>query len=392
MNAWEQIRRHAVEIHEESRLRRRIEQGEKLRVKVGFDPTAPDIHLGHTVLLRKLRAFQDLGHTAVVIVGDFTARIGDPSGKSETRPPLTREQVDLNAKTYLDQFFRVVSRDRIEIRRQTEWFDEMKLAEVLGLMGHATVAGLLQREDFRLRMEEGRSIGLHEFLYPLLQGYDSVAVNADLEMGGTDQLFNLLFAREVQRGYGHTPEDVMVHPILEGTDGVHKMSKSLGNYIGITDAPGEMFGKTMSLPDAMILPYLRLLFDEPEEALAELERRMAARELNPRDAKAELARRLVRTYHSEDDAEHAAREFQSRFSDHRLPDQVEEVILPGGLQLLEALAGAQLVQSRSEARRLLEQGGIRVNGEPAQDPGYVVAEGDLLQVGRRRFARVRTGG
>jgi tyrosyl-tRNA synthetase len=373
---WDLIRKHAVEVHQEDHLRKRIEAGERLRVKFGMDPTAPDIHVGHTVVLRKLRAFQDLGHTAVLIIGDFTARIGDPSGRSETRPPLTPQQVEANARTYLDQVGRVLLRERLEVRHQTEWFDGMKLAEVVGLMGKATVAGLLQREDFRKRMNEGRSIGLHEFLYPLLQGYDSVAVDADVELGGTDQLFNLLFAREVQRAYGREPEDVMVHPILEGTDGVQKMSKSLGNAIGLTDPPLEMYGKIMSISDRMMWRYYELLTDVSMVEIGRMTEEAAAGRVNPMEYKKGLARRIVADMHGEDAAAKAAEDWATQFQKRETPQEIEQVKVAyadvaagdNAIKLDRLLARCGLAESVSDGLRKIKQNAVRIDGEVKSHP------------------------
>src|SRR5919108_2833624 len=300
----------AVEIHERDHLSRRIEAGEHLRVKLGLDPTAPDIHVGHLVVLDVLRAFQDAGHTAVLIVGDFTALIGDPSGRSESRPALTREQVDANARTYFEQAYRVLRRDRVEIHGNAEWLGGMTNAEVLRLLGKATLQQVLQREDFSKRLESGVTVGAHEVLYPFNQAYDSVAIRADVEIGGTVQLFNLLFGREIQRAYSQPPQDVMVFPLLEGTDGAQKMSKSLGNYIGISEPPGEIYGKTMSIPDPLIEKYVRLISGLSPEAQADV---LA---LEPRDAKAALAAQLVRRLHGDEAARAAGEEFDRTFRQH----------------------------------------------------------------------------
>src|SRR5882762_10381186 len=315
---FERLRDRAVQIHNEEHLRARLDRGDKLRVKLGLDPTAPDLHIGHLVVLDVLRAFQDEGHTVVLIVGDFTAMIGDPSGRSETRPILTREQVDANAKTYFDQIFLVLDRDRTEVHGNAEWLAELSAADVLRLLGKATLQQVLQREDFADRLKGGAAIGAHEILYPFNQGYDSVAVLSDVEIGGTDQLFNLLFGRDIQKAYGQEPQDVAVFPLLEGTDGQQKMSKSLGNYIGINEPPEEIYGKTMSIPDQLIEKYVRLVSGLDEKQKAEV---LA---MKPRDAKAALARQLVKRLHGEDAARRAEADFDVKFRKHATPEDVPD--------------------------------------------------------------------
>jgi tyrosyl-tRNA synthetase len=381
---WEHLRERAVEIHVADHLRERLERGEKLRIKLGLDPTAPDIHIGHLVVLDVLRAFQDAGHIVVTIIGDFTALIGDPSGRSETRPVLTRDQVDANARTYFDQIYRVLDRERTEVHGNAEWLGEFGAADVLRLLGTQTLQSVLQREDFATRLREGSPIGAHEILYPFNQAYDSVATRADVEIGGTDQLFNLLFGREVQRAYGQEPQDVAVFPLLEGVDGVHKMSKSLGNYIGISEPPEEIYGKTMSIADPLTEKYLRLVSgltpDQVERALA----------LEPRDAKAALARALVQRLHGEDAARRAEEDFDRRFRRREMPDEVPRYETAFPLRLIEAMVRSGLARSNGEARRLIEQRGVRVNGEVAggDDP---LAPGDVVQVGKRRWMRFDVG-
>ncbi len=378
---WKLVRARAVRIEEEERLRDRILGGEKLRVKFGMDPTAPDLHVGHLVVLDILRAFQDEGHTAVLIIGDFTAMIGDPSGRSETRPMLSREQVDANARTYFEQAYLVLDPDRTEVHGNAEWLGEMGSADVLRLLATATLQQVLQREDFSRRLDAEAPIGAHEILYPFNQGYDSVAVRADLELGGTDQLFNLLFARHVQRAYGQEPQDIAVFPLLEGLDGVQKMSKSLGNYIGISEPPEQIYGKAMKIPDSLTERYLRLVSGLPEE---ELPRYLA---LGPRDAKAALARRLVRRLHGEGAAEAAEADFDRRFRRREMPEQVAERRISSP-DVVAALVEAGFVPSRSRARAQLRQGGVRVNGEKVGE-GHDLRDGDVLQLGRRQFVRVR---
>ena len=379
---WAWLSERAVEIHVAAHLRERIRQDAPLRVKFGMDPTAPDLHVGHLVCLDVLRRFQEAGHIAVLIVGDFTALIGDPSGRSETRPVLSPEEVEANARTYFDQVFRILDRERCEIRGNSEWSARLSAEDVLRLMGRATLQQILQREDFSARLRSGSAIGAHEILYPLMQGYDSVAVEADVEIGGTDQLFNLLFAREVQRSYGQEPEDVLVFPLLEGLDGVQKMSKSLGNYIGITEPPAEVYGKAMSIPDHLTERYLRLVTGASS---AEVE---PALRMPPRDAKAAMARMLVRRLHGEDAAAAAEEDFDRRFRRREVPEEAEEIHVPPGTTATAAVVAAGFEPSYAKARRLLEQGGLRVDGEKLAED-RAVADGELLQAGRRRFVRVR---
>jgi tyrosyl-tRNA synthetase len=375
------LRERAVEIHVEEHLRARLARGDRLRVKLGLDPTAPDLHVGHLVVLDALRSFQDDGHTVVLIVGDFTAMIGDPSGRSETRPILTREQVDAAAGTYLDQIHLVLDRERLEVRRNSEWLGEMKGADVLRLLGKATLQQVLQREDFADRLKAGTPIGAHEILYPFNQAYDSIAIRADVEIGGTDQLFNLLFGREIQKAYGQDPQDIAVFPLLEGTDGAMKMGKSLGNYIGLTEPPEEIYGKTMSIPDQLTEKYLRLVSGlRPDEIQAVLA-------LKPRDAKAALARQLVTRLHREDAAARAEADFDRKFRQREEPSDIETRKF-GTSAILSVMVDAGFASSRSEARRLVEQGGVRVNGEKV-GPDFELKTGQVLSVGKRKFVRVQ---
>jgi tyrosyl-tRNA synthetase len=382
LSLWEWLRGRAVEVHVADHLCERLQRGEKLRVKLGVDPTAPDLHVGHLVVFDVLRAFQREGHTPVLIVGDYTARIGDPSGRSETRPVLSSEQVEANARTYFEQAFRILDRERTEVHGNSEWLASMDAADILRLLGTQTLQAVLQREDFAKRLREGSPIGAHEILYPFNQAYDSVAVRADLEVGGTDQLFNLLFGREVQRAYGQPAQDVAVFPLLEGTDGRQKMSKSLGNYIGITEPPEQIYGKTMSIPDELTEKYLRLLFDLQPEELASL---LAQ---GPRDAKAGLARRLVARLHGEDAAARAEEDFERRFRRHELPAEVPEHRPSQPGDLAGTMVELGWYPSRSQARRVAEQGGVRINGERV-GPDAVLGDGDLLQAGRRNLVRIR---
>jgi len=379
---FEQLRERAVEIHVEEHLRARLDRGDKLRVKLGLDPTAPDLHVGHLVVLDVLRLFQDHGHTVVLIVGDYTAMIGDPSGRSETRPMLTNEQVDANARTYFDQVFLVLDQKRTEVHGNSEWLAEMSAADILRLLAKATLQQVLQREDFADRMKSGVAIGAHEILYPFNQAYDSVAIRADVEIGGTDQLFNLLFGREIQKAYGQEPQDIAVFPLLEGLDGEQKMSKSLGNYIGVSEPPEEIYGKTMSIPDRLTEKYVQLVssFDgkQATQVLA----------LKPRDAKAALARQLVNRLHGEEAAARAEADFETKFRKRDVPDNVPEVTISRPDDLVETLVETRLAKSRGDARRLIEQGGVRVNNEKV-GLGAKVKDGDVLSAGKRNFVRIR---
>ena len=371
-----------MQIHIADHLLARLERGEKLRVKLGLDPTAPDLHVGHLVVLDTLRDFQDDGHTVVLIIGDYTAMIGDPSGRSETRPVLSAEQIAANAETYFEQVDLVLDRKRMEVRHNSEWLAPMTAADILRLMGKATLQQVLQREDFAERLKAGAAIGAHEILYPFNQAYDSVAVKADLEIGGTDQLFNLLFGREIQKAYGQEPQDIAVFPLLEGTDGVQKMSKSLGNYIGINEPAEEIYGKTMSIPDPLIEKYLRLISGlSPAEVDATLK-------LKPRDAKAALARRLVKRLHGEERAARAEADFDRKFRQREVPEQIRERAVSNPDDLVGTLVEVELAATRGAAKRLVEQGGVRVNGAKALSDTEL-KDGDVLQAGKRSFVRIR---
>jgi tyrosyl-tRNA synthetase len=381
---WEWLRARAVEIHVADNLCQRLQRGEKLRVKLGVDPTAPDLHVGHLVVFDVLRAFQEEGHVPVLIVGDYTAMIGDPSGRSETRPVLSREQVEANARTYFDQIYKVLDPQRTEVHGNSEWLAGMDAAAILRLLGTQTLQSVLQREDFATRLRDGLPIGAHEILYPFSQGYDSVAVRADLETGGTDQLFNLLFGREVQRAYGQPPQDVAVFPLLEGLDGHQKMSKSLGNYIGVAEPPEEIYGKTMSLPDALTEKYLRLVSGLPP---GEIESALA---LGPRDAKAALARGLVARLHGEEAAAGAEEDFDRRFRRREVPAELPEHRPANASDLAGTLVELGWYPTRSAARRVAEQGGVRINGE-RREADAELRDGDLLQAGRRNIVRIHLG-
>ncbi|TMB88061.1 MAG: tyrosine--tRNA ligase [Chloroflexi bacterium] len=379
---FERLRERAVEIHVEDHLRARLHKGDTLRVKLGLDPTAPDLHVGHLVVLDTLRAFQDDGHVVVLIVGDYTAMIGDPSGRSETRPVLSREQIDANAKTYFDQIYLVLDRARTEVHSNSEWLGQMAAADVLRLMGKATLQQVLQREDFADRLKAGTPIGAHEILYPFNQAYDSVAIRADVEIGGTDQLFNLLFGREIQKAYGQEPQDVAVFPLLEGLDGEQKMSKSLGNYIGISEPPEQIYGKTMSIPDRLTEKYLRLVSGLDSAAVAEV---LAKK---PRDAKAALARQLVKRLHGEETAERAEQDFELKFRKREMPEAMPELGAADPADLVSTLVQAGFAKSRGDARRLIDQGGVRINGDKAVLDARL-KDGDVLQAGKRNFVRIR---
>jgi tyrosyl-tRNA synthetase len=401
--ALDTLRSGAVDIVPEGGLEERLALGRPLRVKLGVDPSRPDLTLGHTVVLRKLRQFQDAGHTAVLIIGDFTARIGDPSGRSATRPMLNGAEVAGNARTYLEQAGKVIDVDRAEIRGNAEWSASMDMGELLRLASSVTVAQMLEREDFRARYLEGKPISVVEVLYPLFQGYDSVAVEADVELGGTDQTFNLLMGREVQRAYGMAPQVVLTTPLLEGTDGVRKMSKSLDNFVGITEPPDEMFGKLMSIPDGSIARYVRLCTDRGPAASDDLEAGLASGSLHPNEEKRRMARELVDMYHGAGAGAEAEARFDRVHRAHEIPDDVPEAEVPdewrrergGRFWLPRVLWGLGLAGSKSEARRLIEQGGVRIDGEVVGDPDAEYLGGELrgrvLQVGRRRFVRLQAG-
>jgi tyrosyl-tRNA synthetase len=391
----------AVDVISEADLTRKLTRGTPLRVKLGIDPTAPDIHLGFAVVLRKLRQFQELGHLAVLILGDFTAQLGDPSGRTATRPPLSAEEVDDHARTYVEQVEQILLPDRLELRRNAEWLREMGIADVLRLSARTTVARMLERDDFATRYRDGRPISLSEFLYPLLQGWDSVVVRADVELGGTDQLFNNLMGRTLQEQEGQEGQVVLTMPLLEGLDGVQKMSKSLGNYVGITEPPGEQFGKIMSVPDALMPRYFALTTGWDPDRVADVTRRLSAGDLAPVDAKRLLARTIVGLYHGEAGAEAAEAEFDRVFRDHATPTDVPEYRLdvaslpPGPVRLDRVLHDTGLATSNRDARRHVQGGGVRLNGEKVEDPELALPverlADALLQVGRKKWVRIRLG-
>ncbi|MBI3900324.1 MAG: tyrosine--tRNA ligase [Gammaproteobacteria bacterium] len=389
------LKRGTDELLLESELLERLAMGKPLRVKAGFDPTAPDLHLGHTVLLQKMRVFQELGHQVFFLIGDFTGMIGDPTGKSITRPPLSREDVLANARTYEAQIYKVLDPAKTSVVFNSSWMVEMKAADLVQLAAKHTVARMLERDDFQKRYSSGQPIAIHEFLYPLIQGYDSVALRADIELGGTDQKFNLLVGRELQKHYGQRPQVVMTMPLLEGLDGVNKMSKSLGNYIGITEPPGEMFGKIMSISDTLMWRYFELLSEKTSEMIDAM--KCSINEgTNPRDIKFELAKEIVNRFHGgkgSSAGNNAMRDFIARFQRDELPDDMPEVILQavdGKLAMPRLLKEAGLVPSTSEAIRLVRQGGVRLDGEKLSDPALEIPAGTthIVQVGKRKFAKV----
>ena len=393
----DQIRRGTAEIIREDELARKIERAiatqKPLTVKLGCDPSRPDLHLGHSVVLRKLRQFQDLGHHAVLIVGDFTGMIGDPSGRSKTRPPLTLEETRLNGQSYFEQATKILSTKKIQMLYNSEWLAKMSFADVIVLGSRYTVARMLERDDFERRYKAGEPISVHEFLYPLAQAMDSVAIQADVELGGTDQKFNLLVGRDIQREQGMEPQVTITMPILPGTDGVEKMSKSLDNYIGISEPPSQMYGKTLSIPDTMIQDYFVLATDVPAADLAEVKKELADKTVNPRDLKRRLARELVRMYHSAESARAAEAEFDRVFVKKDMPDILPEVALTlaeGSIGIVRLLTEAGFAASNSDARRLITQGGVSVDGQRIIDPHAEISleKSVVLKVGKLRFARV----
>jgi tyrosyl-tRNA synthetase len=392
------LRRGAVDLVEEEQLRSKLERaaatGKALVVKVGFDPTAPDLHLGHTVLLRKMRHFQELGHRVIFVMGDFTAMIGDPSGKKTTRPQLSREQVDYNALTYKEQVAKVLDPDRTEVEFNSRWLSALGAEGMIRLAGSYTLARMLEREDFRTRLATHQPIAIHELLYPLAQGYDSIALEADVELGGTDQLFNLLVGRQLMKERGLEPQVVLTIPLLVGLDGVEKMSKSLGNAIAVDDPPREIYGRTMSIPDSLLWDWLTLVTDLPEAEIADRRRRCESGELNPKVVKMELARRLVAQFQGEAAAAEAQAEFEAVFAAGGVPGDVPTIEVAGGAPLQALIAAAGLAPSKSEARRLIGQGAVTVDGEKLTDPfTELAARGEpyLFKVGKRRWARLSVG-
>ncbi|WP_063380789.1 tyrosine--tRNA ligase [Pseudoalteromonas luteoviolacea] len=391
--AFAEIKRGAEDILIEDELKEKLKSGKKLRIKAGFDPTAPDLHLGHTVLINKLKTFQDLGHEVIFLIGDFTGMIGDPTGKNVTRKPLTREDVLANAETYKEQVFKILDPEKTTVAFNSQWMEKLSSADMIKLASRQTVARMLERDDFKKRYAGGQAIAIHEFLYPLVQGWDSVALEADVELGGTDQRFNLLMGRELQKEEGQKPQTVLMMPLLEGTDGVQKMSKSLGNYIGITDAPTEMFGKVMSISDDLMWRYYELLSAKSLTEIDALKEEVAGGR-NPRDIKIDFAKEMIARFHSEDDAQAAHQDFIKRFQKNALPDDIPEVSIEieGETTFIaNLLKEAGLVASTSEAMRMIKQGAVKLNGEEkVTDTKLEIAKGstEIYQVGKRKFAKV----
>ncbi|QSX34684.1 tyrosine--tRNA ligase [Shewanella avicenniae] len=387
-----EIKRGTEEILLESDLLEKLKEGRPLKIKLGADPTAPDIHLGHTVILNKLRLFQELGHEVIFLIGDFTGMVGDPSGKNSTRPPLTREQVTANAETYKQQVYKILDPVKTRIEFNSSWLEALGAAGMIRLASHQTVARMMERDDFKKRYAAGQSIAIHEFMYPLLQGWDSVALHADVELGGTDQKFNLLMGRELQKAEGQKPQAVIMMPLLEGLDGVKKMSKSSGNYIGVSEAPDEMFGKLMSISDELMWRYFELLSFRP---LTEIDsfKQQVAEGANPRDIKILLAKEIIARFHDEAAADSAEQNFINRFQKGALPDDIPEVTLAGGAEgvaLANLLKDAGLVGSTSDAMRMVKQGAVKIDGDKAEDAKQIFAVGTtaVFQVGKRKFAKV----
>jgi tyrosyl-tRNA synthetase len=392
-NALEILKRGTHEILLEVELEKKLQENRPLRVKAGFDPTAPDLHLGHTVLINKLKQFQDLGHQVLFLIGDFTGMIGDPTGKNITRKPLTREEVLENAKTYQEQVFKILDPEKTQIVFNSEWMGKMSAADLVQLAARNTVARMLERDDFSKRFKGGQSIAIHEFLYPLIQGYDSVMMKADVELGGTDQRFNLLMGRQLQEAYGQKPQVVMTMPILEGLDGVQKMSKSLNNYIGVSDTPDEMFGKIMSVSDELMWRYFELLSFRPMSEITAW-KKATEEGANPRDYKVKLAQEIITRFHDAGAATKALESFEARFQRGAMPDEMPELSVHStsaeGCAIANLLKEAGLVESTSEAIRMIKQGGVKIDGEKISDPKSVLAIGTkrVYQVGKRKFARI----
>jgi tyrosyl-tRNA synthetase len=389
------LRRGVEEVIVKDELIKALKSGKKLRLKEGFDPSSPDIHLGHMVGLRKLRQFQDLGHKVILIVGDWTAQIGDPSGVNVTRPMLTADQVRQNAETYMQQFFKIVDKEKTEVRWQSEWFGEFNLRDVIQLTSKFTIAQFLARDDFAKRYDEGRPITITEFLYPLLQAYDSVAIQSDVEFGGVDQKFNLLVGRELQAMVGQQPQQTFMVPLLIGTDGTHKMSKSKGNYIGVAENPSQIYGKVMSIPDFMLMNYFDLLTDVPDEELAEIKRNLESNSVNPMNYKKRLAFELVSQLHGAEAARQADEEFTKVFQKRETPDEIQEALVSfrdfgteAGLDLGKLLAATGQVKSRTEATRLITQGAVSIEGEKINVPVVRVKSGSIIKVGKHRFVKI----
>lgn len=389
------IKRGAFEIIPEEDLVKKLEHSIKtkkpLNIKLGCDPSRPDLHLGHSVVLRKLRQFQNLGHQAILIIGDFTGMIGDPSGKSKTRPSLTLEETRQNGQSYFEQATKILSSHRVTMQYNSDWLDKMSFANVIRLASKYTVARMLERDDFTIRYKAGEPISVHEFLYPLAQAMDSVAIHADVELGGTDQKFNLLVGRDIQREFGQEPQVTLMMPILIGTDGVEKMSKSLDNYIGINDSPKDIYGKTLSIPDKLIYRYFELTTDIPKKELLEIKKSLDNPKTNPRNIKRTLARTLVRMYHSQEAADAAEEEFDRIFVEKSIPDEIKEYTVTAPLTITALISEAKLAASKSEARRLIDQGGVSIDNERVSDPNASLPDKKefILKVGKRKFLKVK---
>lgn len=389
------IKRGVFEIIPEEDLVKKLEHSIKtkkpLNIKLGCDPSRPDLHLGHSVVLRKLRQFQDLGHQATLIIGDFTGMIGDPSGKSKTRPSLTLAETRKNGQSYFEQATKILSSQRVTMQYNSEWLDKMSFADVIRLASKYTVARMLERDDFTIRYKAGEPISVHEFLYPLAQAMDSVAIHADVELGGTDQKFNLLVGRDIQREFGQEPQVTLMMPILVGTDGVEKMSKSLDNYIGVSDTPKDIYGKTLSIPDKLIYQYFELATDVSKKELLEIKKSLDNPKINPRDMKRTLARTFVRMYHSQEAATGAEEEFDRIFVEKSIPDDIEEFTVNAPMTITALIAEAKLATSKGEARRLIDQGGVSIDGERVSDPNALLPDKSefILKVGKRRFLKVK---
>ncbi len=372
-----------------NKIRRSVKDGRPLRVKAGFDPTAPDLHLGHTVLLQKMKQFQDLGHQVIFLIGDFTGMIGDPTGKTQTRPPLTPEQIKTNAATYMEQVSKILDISKTTVEFNSRWMSKMSPSDIIQLTGKYTVARMLERDDFQKRFREQRPISIHEFLYPLIQGYDSVALSADVELGGTDQKFNLLVGRELQKEYGQEPQALIMMPLLEGTDGINKMSKSLNNYIGITEAPGEIFGKVMSISDGMMVRYYELLSDATTDEI----RKIKTNQVHPMEAKKTLAEELVNRFHGKGVGKKAREEFEKQFSKGEIPEEIPEVVVSWegvSMPLAKIMQLTGVATSASEGKRLIKQGAVELDSVRQTDPEVRVGPGNyLLKVGKRRYVKVR---
>ena len=392
-SALEVIKRGASELLVEAELVEKLASKRPLRIKAGFDPTAPDLHLGHTVLLNKMRQFQDLGHHVVFLIGDFTGMIGDPTGKNVTRPPLSREAIAANAVTYKEQVFKILDAEKTEVAFNSTWMEKMGSADLIKLAATHTVARMLERDDFSKRYSGNQPIAIHEFLYPLVQGYDSVALKSDVELGGTDQKFNLLVGRELQKHFGQPPQCVLMMPLLEGLDGINKMSKSLGNYIGINESPEQIFGKLMSISDDLMWRYLELLSFQPMSTLRQWKNEVSGGK-NPRDVKVALAQEIVARFHSQAGAEQALADFEARFKQNAIPDDLPESLIPcgsSGIGIAQLLKQAGLTLSTSEALRMIDQGGVKIDGAKVSDRSLLLPVGTdaVFQVGKRKFARVK---